>query len=615
MVIRAVARVEYAVMPQRFRPTPVISVALLLALTAGTRGAAPARPGQPKPPTTPDPHVAAAVGAVESNALPAFAASVAAELTPALNDLGAVDNNRITTLASFREFGRYFGRVEAPQPAQQDTLKWLAAQPRLLPALMMAVTDADAPADVLAVLSALRQDSPDRLDEYADLTAAVCVVWDAAPVRVANRPTRGAPATAATRPAGNPDPAGAVKRFKYYANPKGGLRCDFKTLPWQIAIYAVDTAVTDDEITWAARNYGNRRQLSRVYFEVPYDMSAFHAGARQADALPYTLPNIRQYGGVCLDQAYFAANVGKALGQPAAVCLGQSGSQGELHAWIGYLQPAGKFAAWNFYEGRYGDMMFWSGQVVDPQGGPPATDADVCLLSELTASPAANRLASVALCKSRDLVDDRRAPELYMRAIDMSPGNRPAWMALAQLGADRKLTIPEIDRVSEVVHRFAVERYPDFAFAVFRRIITGRSTDEQLVAMANIARLFAVRPDLVAAVRMAQGDLMRDANRPKEALTAYTDAMSDGHRTGPILPQAMERADTLLRATGEKAKLAALYQSVWSRTPPPEPSGYAELTPFCIIGHRYAALLREMGRATEANAVDQRVGRYEAGKT
>ena len=594
-----------------------IAVVLPLLIAGLARAAPPAKPAAGKPPPDPDPHVAAAVQAVDSNALPAFAASVESELTPALNDLAALDLNRITTLASFREFGRYFGRVDAPQPAQRETLKWLAAQPRLLPVLMTSVSDADAPADVLAVLSALRQDSADRLDEYADLTAAVCVVWDAAPVRAANRPVRGAGGAPATQPAAarKADPAAAVKRFRYYADPKAGLRCDFKTLPCQIAIYAVDTAVADDEITWAARNYGNRRQLSRVYFEVPYDRAAFHAGARQADALPYTLPNIRQYGGVCLDQAYFAANVGKALGQPAAVCVGQSGSQGELHAWIGYLQPAGKFAAWNFYEGRYGDMMFWSGQVIDPQGGPPATDADVCLLAELTASPAANRLASTALCKSRDLVDDRRAPELYMRAIDLSPGNRPAWMALAQLGADRKLTIPEIDRVTEVLHRFAVERYPDFAFAVFRRIIAGRSVDEQLVAIANLARLFAVRPDLVATVRVAQGDLLRDANRSKEALAAYTDAMADAQRTGPVLPQAMDRADGLLRASGEKVKLAALYQSVWSRTPPPQPSGYAEVTPFCVIGHRYAALLRDMGRAAEANAVEQRVGRYEAGKT
>jgi hypothetical protein len=255
--------------------------------------------------------------------------------------------------------------------------------------------------------------------------------------------------------------------------------------------------------------------------------------------------------------------------------------------------------------------LLWPGKLIHPPGGPPLTDADVCLLSELTACPAEKRLASAALCKVRDLVGDDRAAELYMKAVDLSPGNRPAWMGLAELGAARKLTRDQVNKVAEVVQRFAVQRYPDFAFAVYQRIISGRSVDEQLAAIDNMARQFALRPDLVATVRVAQGDLLRSANRPKEALAAYTDAMSDARRIGPVLTQAMARVDAMLRATGETKRLVGIYRDVWGRTPPPEPSGYADITPFCVIGHRYAALLKETGEAGAANAIEQRLAAYE----
>src|SRR5687767_7586006 len=186
---------------------------------------------------------------------------------------------------------------------------------------------------------------------------------------------------------------------------------------------------------WALHTYGNRRGgMGRIYFEVPYETIDYvHDGeARLASGrtgLAYTLANIPSHGGVCLDQAYFAANVTRAVGIPAAICSGQSGTGRGIHAWVGYLQKSGRGgASWNFSEGRYADALFWSGDVIDPQGGPPLKDAEVCLTAELTTTSIEQRLASAALCKARDLLGEDRVAATFMRAIDLSPGNRLAWV-------------------------------------------------------------------------------------------------------------------------------------------------------------------------------------------
>jgi hypothetical protein len=62
----------------------------------------------------------------------------------------AMNLAEVVRLASWREFGRYFARVNELTEGQSETLIWLAGQPDVLPALIMAVTDGDPPDRVLA---------------------------------------------------------------------------------------------------------------------------------------------------------------------------------------------------------------------------------------------------------------------------------------------------------------------------------------------------------------------------------------------------------------------------------------------------------------------------------
>src|SRR5262245_37543820 len=127
----------------------------------------------------PDPLYKKASEAVASQSLKSLVPQIDQQLEPLLIMLNPGDFDRITELVALREFAKYFGRLEnLDQDLQQiPTLQWLLTQPQLLKTLMMAVSDADAPDQVLHVLVTLRADQKERLEEFPDLAAAMCVVW------------------------------------------------------------------------------------------------------------------------------------------------------------------------------------------------------------------------------------------------------------------------------------------------------------------------------------------------------------------------------------------------------------------------------------------------------
>ncbi len=75
----------------------------------------------------------------------------------------------------------------------------------------------------------------------------------------------------------------------------------------------------------------------------------------------YTLAEIKQKGGVCVDQAYFASMTAKANGIPAMTISGE-GDRG-AHAWFGYEESR---TSWNLSTGRYKDN-YAAGTTRDPQ--------------------------------------------------------------------------------------------------------------------------------------------------------------------------------------------------------------------------------------------------------
>ena len=91
----------------------------------------------------------------------------------------------------------------------------------------------------------------------------------------------------------------------------------------------------------------------------------------------YRLADIKEKGGICVDQGYFAAMAGKAKGLPTLFFTGQGDSGG--HAWFGYLDAPGR---WVTDCGKYAEENYPVGQAMDPQTWKPITDTELTFLAK-----------------------------------------------------------------------------------------------------------------------------------------------------------------------------------------------------------------------------------------
>ncbi len=168
--------------------------------------------------------------------------------------------------------------------------------------------------------------------------------------------------------------------FAFFTNPRSAswFHSSIKRLSLNESIFLVDLIVTDSEVDWVRKYITTHpTEYGEVYDLVEYDHQRLRSGQFHWIYNDYSLPAIKQAGGICVDQAYFASQVGKVQGLPTIEFLG-SGMDGR-HAWFGYLDTRGK---WQMDAGRYADQRFVTGYAFNPQTWNFISDHDVAYLSE-----------------------------------------------------------------------------------------------------------------------------------------------------------------------------------------------------------------------------------------
>ncbi|MEO0055909.1 MAG: hypothetical protein RLZZ50_1856, partial [Verrucomicrobiota bacterium] len=142
--------------------------------------------------------------------------------------------------------------------------------------------------------------------------------------------------------------------------------------------FAVDLALPAEERVWALERA--RRPLPRLaelYSMIKYRHDRIEAGAYVWTAPGYRLEDILRLGGICVDQAYFASQAGKAHGAPTLLFFG-AGREGR-HAWFGYLGAGRK---WLMDAGRDESQNYVTGVAHDPQTWTEISDHELQFLGE-----------------------------------------------------------------------------------------------------------------------------------------------------------------------------------------------------------------------------------------
>lgn len=575
---------------------------------------------------------------------PAYADSVHQRVDQALDKLQS-DNDADAAITSLRalftettlyspedhpdalrhaDFGlRLASQLKTLPPEQRPALlKYLRANDNLAQTLAFFLRPDDDAAGAYSLLDRLRAQRGELLDKYATLTAAICAVHHAPFERHVNE-----------NKAKSPD---ALAIFDYYAHNEQRMFFGIRNVPPGLLVYVVDTTAGFDEKAWALSKYAGDRNVGRHFFDVPYDWDAFRKGAaKKVTTLGFTLPNILQYGGVCADQAYFATEVGKAIGVPTAY---DSGAAGDLsHAWVGFLQTDGRNGWWNFETGRYKEYQGVRGSVMDPVSRKRIPDSYVSLLGELIGTKAVDRYNAVALtdaaaqlvqwqkdnntpdvaAPSSDLTGVRPSPRtadtttelaLIESALHQSAGYAPAWFTVRDLAVADQLSVADKSHWADLLLRLGAKRYPDFTLAILAPMVsTIPDANEQDRLWANVIfPIFQNRFDLAASVRMHEAEMWESHNQPDKAGLCYLDVVERYANAGPFIIDALKGAEKLLNETKRGDKVVTLYAQTWAKTKKPTESAAQFMTQsnWYRVGKLYAKKLHAAGDEPKARFVE-----------
>jgi hypothetical protein len=498
----------------------------------------------------------------------------------------------------------------------------------------------------------------DGVTEPAKAIDSFHAVWKADP-KAAQEYANLAVAFAVATPAKSKDPNTATleESFRFYTDKRNSFRYDLKAMPFELSVYLADTRLNLGERAWARAKYANMSDPAKSYFELAYDYDAFRDGKpKKIEALPFTLPNLKQVGGVCIEQAYYSTQVCKSMGVPAAIVIGDSAS-GIGHAWVACLKitSGGKQVVWDLDTGRYQSDKFFVGDIRDPVTAKDFPDCELALagaaallplqrreeadtatqladflMRQFDSSPDADRSALGALADAynaryvkaadakiniqRDMPSSRKldasmAEDLLALALERNLAHKPAWELLITMRSNNQVPVEHLDRFFDVLVNRTAKDYADYSCQMILRIVpTIPTTEQRLKAYQKMTAIYARRPDLQAKILIAAGDEFKAQGNKEKALGAYQQAALAGMDLASVLMMASDRAEKLLVESGKRDAAIAMYDNLFSKAHrPTDTIFYVNDTAWYKLGQRLAALLKEAGKDAQSQAITKRI--------
>lgn len=464
---------------------------------------------------------------------------------------------------------------------------------------------------------------------FDNLAAAICVVHDAPFERRINENTARSMA---------PEDI-----FAYYADHVRELDNDPRVMPAELLVYVVDTTESSEQMGWALTQYRRDSNLGNRFFEIEYDEDHFRKGTpkKLTRSGEFSLRAIKEHGGVCADQAYFAMHVGKAKGIPTAYVVARGAEVG--HAWLGYLETRGRRASWNFDAGRYDAYQNIRGNILDPQTRQNRSDAEVGLSAEDATVDEAQLRLSAAICAAAARLGAQRASrgyeapdappdgvsvsakfkprtesvedqlELLEAGLRLSPANTDGWDVLIAIAERQELDIKQMDAWARVIDRLCGKQYPDYMLEVLTPMISSIPDAKAQSGMWGwLYERLRRRPDLASEVLMHQGELMRRSGDLGSAWAAYMEIVNRYANHGTSVVGALSAAEMMVRdEKGSSADIVRrdiipMYERAWRAIDRPKQMGGAFRTQsnWYRVGYRLMELWSEIGEDARAQGID-----------
>lgn len=339
---------------------------------------------------------------------------------------------------------------------------------------------------VLGIMDRLQESEPVAFEDYPQLALAIALVFDVPPPP--QWPHGQVPTQLLSRDLRDP-----LEVFRYWVgvNRSGAALHDLKDLSASELKFVVDAAAPWDELNWVQQRVEfDFSSLPRAYDAVAYRMDRVDAQQYVWPETVYSLPVILSQGGICIDQGYFASQVGKARGVPTLLFRGV-GMDGR-HAWFGYLDGQQK---WQMDVGRYAEQKLVAGLAFDPQTWGNVNDHELAFLAERFHRHPRFRQSRAWQYLAQELLrfgDFDKALEAARKSTGISPRNVTAWEVL--IIAEQAAELPLVKREGTMRQAArSLQQYPDLYARFMRDAIRTMRERGQVSAAEHEERMLARR--------------------------------------------------------------------------------------------------------------------------
>jgi hypothetical protein len=446
-----------------------------------------------------------------------------------------------------------------------ETAQSLLGRPQFCSRFLHALDDKDSLNKALDILKQLKAVDPKRFERWQEFCIAFSVVWDN---------FEGHWWCQKTVPR---EENLMLSTYKHYIDNEQMLLIDPGQMPFELAVYVVGTRLRASERQWILANY--RPQIvepGSLYKSVPWTQRLSPAH-KKGDDLEYTLANIKQHGGVCMEQAYFSESVCRMFGLPAVYTHGRGERGG--HAWVGTLVARPR-PHWDFSFGRYYQDRYYKGEVDDPTcPGREIPDSVVAMTGALLTAGSIDKIEEgYTLCDAARWLTQTAKPDadeatkkrrddarhaLMVRSLKTSPYNANAWLFLGELAKSGAIDAKAAQFWADQMFTLTVNEFPDFTIECLQGFLA--CIDKPQEKARILSRLYTIisriRPDLAADVKVAEGDLWLSQSNVDNAIESYLYPLVNFSKDQHILETAQKRLDGLTERA-DKSKLEKSYRRV-----------------------------------------------------
>jgi hypothetical protein len=457
--------------------------------------------------------------------------------------------------------------------------KWLDAHADLKQNFYTALDDRYDKIDkALSLFHDIWKKFPAELEKHPDLGIAVAVVWD--DPRGVYDYRHHQVRTKSKMPDGLVE---GLANFQYLVENEKATEGRCRYMPWEFLVFVVDHRTPLDERKWAQLYYQSHKTAKSWHQDVPYDHDMLKAEQEKSASLKpkladrdYTLANLKKYGGVCAQQADFAARVAKSVGIPAVFCGGQSSYRG-LHAWWTYVTilkaNADTFQFTLNSDGRFVGFekdAFYTGHVTDPHTGKDMLDRDMERRLSLAGRDRAGKRQASLLMRAYPWLAEKLNWEVTQRVtfldkcLHVCPRYDESWLEFVKLvkagdlAADQKSVIRS--HVTSALANF--KDHPDFLERLFTDLLAIFPPDEQVRLHQQAVTRFeqAGRADLACMARLQITDALAAQKKWQTAAEGLTTTIQRFPTEGRYVPKmTLKMQEVCGQYKGGNDKLAKLY--------------------------------------------------------